>query len=99
MGTGAHLAVELLKLMAGVDMQHVPYRGLGPAITDLMGGQIQLVISTVASALPHVKSGKLGALAVTTVTRAPYLPDVPTMDEAGVCGYEFNTWYGVLALC
>ena len=96
MGTASHLATELLKLMTQVDMVHVPYKGLGPALTDLMGGQIQLIISTMASALPQVKAGKLRPLAVTTVTRSAFFPEVPTLDEAGVAGYEFNTWYGLL---
>jgi len=96
MGTASHLATELLKLMTQVDMVHVPYKGLGPALTDLMGGQIQLIISTMASALPQVKAGKLRPLAVTTATRSAFFPEVPTMDGAGVAGYEFNTWYGLL---
>ena len=95
-GTASHLATELLKLMAQVELVHVPYKGLGPALTDLMGGQVQLIISTMASALPQVKAGKLRPLAVTTAKRSPFFPEVPTMDEAGVRGYEFNTWYGML---
>ena len=95
-GTASHLATELLKLMAHVELVHVPYKGLGPALTDLMGGQVQLIISTMASALPQVKAGKLRPLAVTTAKRSPFFPEVPTMDEAGVRGYEFNTWYGML---
>ena len=95
-GTASHLATELLKLMAKVDMVHVPYKGLGPALTDLMGGQIQLIISTLASALPQVRAGKLRALAVTTAKRSAFFPEIPSMDEAGVRGYEFSTWYGLL---
>ena len=95
-GTASHLATELLKLMAQVELVHVPYKGLGPALTDLMGGQVQLIISTMASALPQVKAGKLRPLAVTTARRSPFFPEVPTMDEAGVRGYEFDTWYGML---
>ena len=95
-GTASHLATELLKLMAQVDMVHVPYKGLGPALTDLMGGQVQLIISTMASALPQVKAGKLRPLAVTTARRSAFFPEVATMNEAGVPGYEFNTWYGLL---
>ena len=95
-GTASHLATELLKLMTSVDLVHVPYKGLGPALTDLMGGQVQLIISTMASALPQVKAGKLRPLAVTTAKRSVFFPEVPTMDEAGVRGYEFNTWYGLL---
>ena len=95
-GTASHLATELLKLMAQVDLEHVPYKGLGPALTDLIGGQVQLIISTMASALPQVKAGKLRPLAVTTLKRSAFFPEVPTMDEAGVRGYEFDTWYGLL---
>ena len=95
-GTASHLATELLQLMTTTSMVHVPYKGLGPALTDLMGGQIQLIISTMASALPQVKSGRLRPLAVTTAKRSNFFPEIPTLDEAGVRGYEFNTWYGLL---
>lgn len=95
-GTASHLATEMLKLMTKTDMTHVPYKGLGPALTDLMGGRLHVIISTMASALPHMKSGKLRPLAVTTSTRSTFFPEVPTMDEAGVKGYEFSTWYGLL---
>lgn len=95
-GTASHLATELLKLMTKTDMVHVPYKGLGPALTDLMGGRLQLIISTLASALPQVKSGKLKPLAVTTAQRSSFFPELPTMGEAGVAGYEFSTWYGLL---
>ena len=95
-GTASHLATELMKLMTRTDMVHVPYKGLGPALTDLMGGRLQLIISTLASALPQVKSGKLKPLAVTTAQRSSFFPELPTMNEAGVAGYEFSTWYGLL---
>ena len=95
-GTASHLATELLKLMAHVELVHVPYKGLGPALTDLMGGRLQLVISTMASALPHVRAEKMRPLAVTTASRSPFFPDLPTMDEAGVRGYDFSTWYALL---
>ena len=95
-GTASHLATELLQLMTNTAMVHVPYKGLGPALTDLMGGQTQLIISTMASALPQVKSGRLRPLAVTTAKRSGFFPEIPTLDEAGVRGYEFNTWYGLL---
>jgi tripartite-type tricarboxylate transporter receptor subunit TctC len=95
-GTASHLATEMLKLMANVDMVHVPYKGLGPALTDLMGGRLDVIISTMASALPQMKTGKLRPLAVTTVQRSSFFPEVPTMNEAGVKGYEFSTWYGLL---
>jgi tripartite-type tricarboxylate transporter receptor subunit TctC len=95
-GTAGHLATELLMLMTKTQMVHVPYKGLGPALTDLMGGRLQLIISTLASALPQVKSGKLRPLAVTTAQRSTFFPELPTMSEAGVPGYEFSTWYGLL---
>jgi tripartite-type tricarboxylate transporter receptor subunit TctC len=95
-GTASHLATEMLKLMAQVDLVHVPYKGLGPALTDLIGGRVQVIISTMASALPHIKSGKLRTLAVTTAQRSSFFPEVPTMNEGGVKGYEFSTWYGLL---
>jgi tripartite-type tricarboxylate transporter receptor subunit TctC len=95
-GTAGHLATELLMLMTRTQMVHVPYKGLGPALTDLMGGRLQLIISTLASALPQVKSGKLRPLAVTTAQRSTFFPELPTMSEAGVTGYEFSTWYGLL---
>lgn len=95
-GTASHLATELLKLMTKTEMVHIPYKGLGPALTDLIGGRLQLIISTMASALPQVKSGKLRPLAVTTAHRSSFFPEVPTMSEGGVKGYEFSTWYGLL---
>jgi tripartite-type tricarboxylate transporter receptor subunit TctC len=95
-GTAGHLATELMMMMTRVELVHVPYKGLGPALTDLMGGHVQAAVSTLASALPHVKAGKLRALAVTTAARTSFFPEVPTLDEAGVSGYEFSTWYGLL---
>lgn len=95
-GTASHLATEMLQLATGVSMVHVPYKGLGPALTDLMGGRIQIIISTLASALPQINAGKLRPLAVTTAQRSSFFPSVPTMDEAGIQGYEFSTWYGLL---
>ena len=96
-GTASHLATEMLKLMTQTEMTHVPYKGLGPALTDLVGGRLHLIISTMASALPQIKAGKLRPLAVTTAQRSSFYPEVPTMNEAGVKGYEFSTWYGLLA--
>ena len=96
-GTASHLATELLKLMAQVELVHVPYKGLGPALTDLMGGQVQLIISTMASALPQVKAGKLRPLAVTTARRSPFFPEVPTMDEAGLPAFQATFWSGLVA--
>jgi tripartite-type tricarboxylate transporter receptor subunit TctC len=96
-GGSPHLSTELLKIMAGIDMVHVAYKGLGPGITDLLGGQIQLMLADVNLVVPHIKSGKLRALAVTGANRSPALPDVPTVAEAGVPGYVAGTWYAVLA--
>jgi tripartite-type tricarboxylate transporter receptor subunit TctC len=94
-GSGPHLATELLKLMAGIDITQINYKGTGPALNDLLGGQVQMMVSVVASAIPQVKAGRLRALAVTGGTRSPAVPDIPTVAESGVAGYEFNTWYGV----
>jgi tripartite-type tricarboxylate transporter receptor subunit TctC len=96
-GSVLHLAGELFKTAAKVDLTHVPYKGGGPAMVDLLGGQIELMIVDIPLALPHVKSGKLRALAVTGRARNGLLPEVPTVSEAGVPGYEVSTWSGVLA--
>ena len=93
-GTSVHVAGELFKMMAGIGMTHVPYRGAGPAVTDLMGGQVQVMFAAMPSAIEHVRAGKLRALAVTTATRSPALPDVPTVGEF-LPGYEASSWYGV----
>jgi tripartite-type tricarboxylate transporter receptor subunit TctC len=89
-----HLSGELFKVMAGVNIIHVPYRGLAPALTDLLGEQVQVVFSTVPAAIEYIKAGKLRALAVTTATRSGLLPDVPTVSET-VPGFEASQWYGV----
>lgn len=96
-GTGQHLAVELFKTMAGVDITHVPYKGTAPAATDLLANRIQLVVEAVPSAVARVNAGQLRALAVTTLHRSPSLPDVPTVDEAGVRGYDLPFWNGIYA--
>ncbi len=96
-GTSIHLAGELFKTMSGVQMTHVPYKGSSPALTDLLGGQVQLMFDNLPSALPHIKAGKLRALAVTSAQRAPALPDVPTVAEAGLPGFEASSWFGLLA--
>jgi tripartite-type tricarboxylate transporter receptor subunit TctC len=96
-GTGIHLASELLWQALNVKMLHVPYKGTGPALTALLGDQINVYVSTFASALPHVKANRLRAYAVTTAKRADPLPDTPTVQEAGVPGYDYATWYGMLA--
>ena len=95
-GTGPHMAGELFKIMAGVDMQHVPYRGSPPALTDLMAGQVQLMFSPMSSSTEYVKAGKLRALGVTTATRSEILPDIPAIGEF-VPGYQASGWFGVCA--
>jgi tripartite-type tricarboxylate transporter receptor subunit TctC len=96
-GTSIHLAGELFKVSTGVAMQHVPYKGSAPALADLVGGQVQLMFDNLPSALPQIRAGKLRALAVTSAVRAPALPDVPTVAEAGVPGFEASSWFGLLA--
>jgi tripartite-type tricarboxylate transporter receptor subunit TctC len=93
-GTPSHVAGELFKMMAGVDMVHVPYRGAGPALVDLLGGQVQGMFVTMSSSIEYVRAGKLRALAVTTATRSEALPQIPTVDEF-VPGYEASSWYGI----
>jgi tripartite-type tricarboxylate transporter receptor subunit TctC len=92
-----HLSGELFRLKTGAQMQHVPYKGSSPALTDLMGGQIQLMFDSMPSAMPFIASGRLRALAVTSASRSPSLPDVPTMEEAGMPGFRTSTWYGLWA--
>ena len=94
---GTHLAGEMLKMSVKIDLLHVPYKGTGPALTALIGGQVQMMVSTFASALPHVKSGRLRALGVTSAKRSPAAPDIPTLIESGVSAFDYSTWYGVLA--
>ncbi|MCE2946913.1 MAG: Bug family tripartite tricarboxylate transporter substrate binding protein [bacterium] len=96
-GSGGHLAGELLKSAAKLDLVHVPYKGAAPAMADLVGGQIPMMFDNLASALPQVRAGKVRALAVTTATRSAFLPELPTMQEAGVAGFDISTWFGVLA--
>lgn len=93
-GTTAHLAIELLKSQAQIDLVHVPYRGLAPALTDLISGQVQMMFGDTLSSLPHVKSGALRPLAVTTAQRTAVLPDVPTVAET-LPGYEASAWFGI----
>ena len=95
-GAAAHLAGELFKSMAGLDMVHVPYKGAQPALTDLIAGQVQLMFATSASVIPYMKAGRLRALAVTTAQRSPSVPDLPTVSEAGLPGFEATTWHGVV---
>jgi tripartite-type tricarboxylate transporter receptor subunit TctC len=96
-GTPPHLAGELFKSMAGVDMVHVPYKGGGPALTDLLAGQVGLYFSGISSALPFVREGKLRGIAVTSAKRTAVVPDMPTIAESGLPGYEVGNWYAILA--
>ena len=96
-GTSQHLSGETFKLLAGVDIAHVPYRGSAPAVQDLLGGQIPMTFETSLVALPHIKSGKLRALAVTSAKRTQVLPDVPTMQESGVAGFDVSSWQALYA--
>ena len=95
-GAAAHLAGELFKTMTGVQMVHVPYKGAQPALTDVIAGQCQLMFATSASVIPYIKAGRLRALAVTTAKRSPSVPDLPTLAESGVPGFEAITWHGVV---
>jgi tripartite-type tricarboxylate transporter receptor subunit TctC len=95
-GSVIHMATELFQTMAGVKMNHIPYKGTGPALTDTLGGQVDVFFSSIASAMPHVQSGKLRAVAVTTAKRIPALPDVPTIADSGVPGYDVVLWHGLI---
>ena len=96
-GTSIHLAGELFKSMTGITMQHIPYKGSSPALTDLMAGQTNVMFDNLPSAIQFIKAGKLRAIAVTTIKRAPQFPDLPTIDEAGVPGFDAASWFGLLA--
>jgi tripartite-type tricarboxylate transporter receptor subunit TctC len=96
-GTGQHLSMELFKLMTGINLTHVPYRGAAPAYADVISGQVPVFIDNLASALGQIKGGNVRALAVTGKERSPLLPDVPTVEEAGVPGYVYYTWFGLWA--
>jgi tripartite-type tricarboxylate transporter receptor subunit TctC len=95
-GTAQHMTGELFKSRAGIDLVHVPYKGSGPGMTDLLGGQVPLMVDSLASALPHIKSGKIKIIAVTTAQRAPQLPNVPTIAESGYPGFEGAGWSGIV---
>jgi tripartite-type tricarboxylate transporter receptor subunit TctC len=94
-GTTSHMAGELFKMMTGVDLLHVPFRGNGPAMTAVLGGQVQAAFADMISSVEAIRAGKLRGLAVTTATRSPALPDLPTIAEAGVPGYEASSWFGL----
>lgn len=96
-GSTAHLGTELLKSLTGTDMTHVPYKGIGPGITDLMRGQVQLLFSSTTGAMPQIKAGKIKALAVTSLQRSKLFPDWPTISESGVPGFEMTVWFGIIA--
>jgi tripartite-type tricarboxylate transporter receptor subunit TctC len=96
-GSGGHLAIELLNSMAGIRMLHVPYKGGGPALMDLIAGQVQVLFATQLASWPHVQSGRVRALAVSTAKRPASVPDLPTVSEAGLPGYDSGVWYAVLA--
>ena len=95
-GATGHLSIELFNLMAGVKLVHVPYKGGGPAMSDLVGGQVNLIFATTASSISHLKSGRIKGIAVTTAKRSALLPDLPTISEAGLPGFDANNWYGLV---
>jgi tripartite-type tricarboxylate transporter receptor subunit TctC len=96
-GGAPHLAMELFKRQAGIDLTHVPYKGSGPGMNDLLGGRVMLTMDSLLQGLPHIKAGKLRALAVLGPKRSALLPDVPTMAEAGVAAYSLTNWFGLVA--
>jgi tripartite-type tricarboxylate transporter receptor subunit TctC len=96
-GTPQHLAGELFNTATGLKLQHIPYKGAGPALTDVMGGHVKVMFDILGSTVQYIKSGKLRPLAVTTATRSPALPDVPTLAESGLTGYNFSGWHGIVA--
>jgi len=96
-GSSSHLAGELFRILAGADIVHVPYKGAGPAMVDVLSGEIQLYFATMPAAMPHVRSGRLAPVAVTSAKRSQAMPALPTIAESGVPGYEASTWYGMLA--
>jgi tripartite-type tricarboxylate transporter receptor subunit TctC len=96
-GSAGHLAGELFKTMAGVDMTHIPCKGAAPAVVDLLAGHVSLMFDNLASALPNIKANRVRALAVTTLRRSPFLPGVPTVSESGLRGFDIGTWFGIFA--
>jgi len=97
-GTSNHLSFELFKAMTRTSVTHIPYKGSAPAVTDLIAGQVQVMFDNTPNVLPHVRAGKLKALAVSTKARTPLAPEVPSVDEAGVPGYDVSVWFGVLTV-
>ena len=97
-GTSNHLSFELFKSMTGTFIVHIPYKGSAPAVTDLIAGQVELMFDNTPNVLPHVRAGKLKALAVSSKTRSPLAPEIPTVDEAGVPGYDVTVWFGILTV-
>ena len=95
-GSSGHLAAELFSEMAGVKLTHVPYKGAGPALIDTLGGQVNMILSSIVSALPYAKSGRLRALAITTRARSAALPDLPALAESALPGYDFSSWYALM---
>jgi tripartite-type tricarboxylate transporter receptor subunit TctC len=95
-GSSGHLAAELFSSMAGIELTHVPYKGAGPALIDTLGGQVNLIMSSIVSGMPYAKAGRLRALAITTRTRSPALPELPTISESALPGYDFSSWYGLM---
>src|SRR5207344_3360871 len=96
-GGSSHLAAELFMMTTGITLVHIPYKGLSLALTDLLSGQVQLMFSSAVSMLPQVKAGRLRAIAMTGAKRSQAIPDIPTVAEAGVPGYETGSWYGIVA--
>jgi tripartite-type tricarboxylate transporter receptor subunit TctC len=96
-GTSIHMSGAMFTQLTGTDLLHIPYKGSGPAVTDLLAGQVNMMFDNIPSSLPHIKAGKLRALATTGAKRDPALPDLPTIAEAGVPGYESGVWFGIAA--
>ena len=97
LGSSNHMAGELLKMMAGINIVHVPYKGNAPALTDILGGHVEMIFSGVPALIPHIQSGRIRAIAIGSLKRFPAIPNVPTFDESGVKGYEATTWFGLMA--
>jgi len=96
-GTSIHMSLEMFKHLTGTDILHIPYKGSAPAVADLLGGQVNIMFDNIPSSLPHIKAGKLHAIATTGAKRSSTLPDLPTVAEAGVPGYESGVWFGLVA--